>query len=56
MRLRFHGATLFVCEFVFDQVAQMISYRLVIEALEDLVQKAADDEALGDWDGNAAGA
>ena len=49
-------ATLSVCEFVFDQSMQMISYRLVIEALNDLVQKAADDEALGDWDGNSAGA
>jgi hypothetical protein len=48
-------ATLSVCEFVFDQSTQMISYRLVIEALNDLVQEAADDEALGGWDRNAAG-
>lgn len=49
-------ATLSVCEFVFDQSTQMISYRFVIEALNDLVQEAADDEALGDWDRNTAGA
>jgi len=33
----------------------MISYRLMIEALNDLVQETANDETLRDWNGNAAG-
>src|SRR5436190_8989679 len=33
----------------------MISYRLMIEPLNHFVQKSADDEALRDGDGNAAG-
>ena len=32
----------------------MISYRRVIESLYYFVQKAGDDETLGNWDGNTA--
>src|SRR5438067_12083687 len=53
MRL-YSRATLSVCEFIVDQSAQMISYRLMIEPLNHFVQKSADDEALRDWNGNAA--
>ena len=44
------------CEFSFDEAVQMISYRWMIETLDDFVQKAGDKEALGDLCGNAASA
>ena len=35
---------------------QMPSNRWMIETLDDFIQKAGDQEALGDFCGNAAGA
>jgi hypothetical protein len=43
-------------KFLLNQPMQMLSYRWMIETLDDFVQKAGDQEALGDFCGNAAGA
>ena len=41
-------------EFLFDESMQMISYRWMIEPLDYFVQKAGDEEALGDFRVNPA--
>ena len=43
-------------EFLFNQSAQMIGYRRVIESLYYFVQETGDNKALGDGDRDAAGA
>src|SRR5947208_1196248 len=43
-------------EFSVDQLSQIVPDRRLIEALDDFVQEAGDDEALGDGNGNPAGA
>ena len=43
-------------EFLFDELMQMIANRRMIEALDYLVKESGDEEALGDFCGNAAGA
>ena len=41
-------------EFLFDEPMQMITNNRMIEALDDFVQKAGDEEALGDLCRNSA--
>jgi hypothetical protein len=43
-------------KFLLDQPVQMFGYRWMVEALDDFIKKASHNEALGDWDGNTAGA
>ena len=43
-------------KFSVDQLIQMSRNRRLIEALDDFVQETGDDETLGNWNGNAAGA
>ena len=43
-------------EFLFDQAVQMITNHRVIEALNYFVEESGDEQALGDFCGNAAGA
>ena len=42
------------CEFLFNQPMQMAADCRVIEALDDFVEKAGDEETLGDFCRNAA--
>ena len=41
-------------KFLLNQPMQMLSYRWMIETLDDFVQKTGDEEALGDLCWNAA--
>ena len=43
-------------KFLFDQPVQMVAYCSVVEALDDFVQKTGDEQALGNFCRNAAGA
>ncbi len=42
-----------VRKFSVDQTPQMLGDSRLIEALDDFIQKARDDEALGNRDGNS---
>ena len=44
------------CELLFNQPIQMRSDHGLIEALDDFGEESGDDEALGDFDWDAAGA
>lgn len=41
-------------ELLFDQPVQVVAYRCMIEALDDFVEEARDEEALGDFGRDAA--
>ena len=43
-------------ELLFDEAVQMITNHRMIEALDHFVEESGDEEALGDFRGNAAGA
>ena len=43
-------------ELLFDEAVQMITNHRMIEALDHFVEESGDEEALGDFYGNAAGA
>jgi hypothetical protein len=50
------SVVLSISEFLFNQPMQMRRDRRLIESLNDFVQETGDDEALGDGNGNPAGA
>ena len=43
-------------KFPFDQLVQVLADFIVIETLNDFIEESGDEEALGDFCGNAAGA